>query len=77
MNTLICSPSWITLNAASATWRFVQAHRDTEARRAVAVVAVEEVAVVEVDVRTRRFRDRNRGLMDRVVVVATQHRKRP
>ena len=51
----------------------VQAHGDSEVRRAVAVVPVEEVAVVEVDVGARRFRHRNGGLMDRVVVVATQH----
>jgi hypothetical protein len=55
----------------------IQAHRHSEVRGAVLVVAVEEVSVVEVDVRAGRFRDRNRGLMDREVVVAAQHSMRP
>lgn len=55
----------------------IETDGDCEVRRARSVVSVEEIAVVEIDVRARCFRYRNRGLVDGEVVVAAQHRKRP
>ena len=51
----------------------VQPHRRGEEQTGVPGVAVEEVAVVVVDVAGRRLGDRAGGLMDRKVVERTQH----
>ena len=55
----------------------IEAHRQCEVPRPVALVPVEVVPVIEVDVGRRRFADRRSRLMNGVVVEATEHSKRP